>query len=82
MNRPAGFTLKVSPSRAIEWLPGDCSLVDFLREPFPGEALVSGYPYRQMFFVFLLHLWPPGIVLSYNFIAAVRADDNPHGPRE
>lgn len=63
MSRPAGFTLKVSSSTAIEWLPGDWGLVDFLREPFPGEVLVSGYPYRQMFFVFLLHLWPPGVVV-------------------
>lgn len=56
----------------IEWC-----LVDFLREPSPGEALITGCPHGQIFYLLLLPLWPPGAVLFYDFIAAVRADNNP-----
>lgn len=65
------------PESVCETLPRGWYLADFLRKPFPGEALVIGRPHRQILCLSLLHLWPPGTVLFYDFIAAVQADGDP-----
>lgn len=51
------------------------SVADFLSEPFPGDTRLFSCPQRQIFYLFVLCLWPLGTVCFYDIIVAGRAHD-------